>query len=237
MKTSASLLSRIELAAPCDVAWEAMTGDERIRHCQLCNLSVYNISEMTSREAEAFLLENIASERVCGRILRRKDGTIVTDNCPRGLRAARNAVRGVCKRVAAVAALLLTTFGLTPPEAEALDPRLGGFKYRPPNMRPPSEILSAGELDPVKVTLTYIDCVQKTVDKSWKLPTEDADKKLAIRFKVQRDGSPTDLKLTTSSGSKELDDQALSAIRHCHFEKVPESSPAPVVLLHSFEAK
>src|ERR1700739_78711 len=40
----------LRIASPCTAEWDAMTGDNRVRHCALCHLNVYNISEMTTRE-------------------------------------------------------------------------------------------------------------------------------------------------------------------------------------------
>jgi hypothetical protein len=64
-----------------------MAGNERVRYCDLCELKVYNLSGMTRRQAEA-LVSN-AEGRLCVRFYRRADGTILTRNCPVGLRALK----------------------------------------------------------------------------------------------------------------------------------------------------
>jgi hypothetical protein len=64
-----------------------MTGDERVRFCAQCNLSVYNLSDMTRSEAEALLYKS--EGRLCVRFYRRQDGTIITQQCPVGLRALK----------------------------------------------------------------------------------------------------------------------------------------------------
>lgn len=99
-----SFLSRISIAAPCSADWDAMPGTERIRNCGDCKKNVYNISDMTEKEAEAFLLENNTSK--CVTYFQRQDGTILTDNCPVGLRRIRNAWRNIRR----VAALFLGSF-------------------------------------------------------------------------------------------------------------------------------
>ena len=48
-------LDGIRIASPCPVSWDRMTGDERVRHCDECQLSVYNIAELTRPEAEALI--------------------------------------------------------------------------------------------------------------------------------------------------------------------------------------
>ena len=79
-----SLLENIRIAAPCPVSWDKMTGDEQVRHCQECKLNVYNLSEMTRREAESLISSR--EGRLCVRFYRRADGTVLTRDCPRGLR-------------------------------------------------------------------------------------------------------------------------------------------------------
>lgn len=112
MKKQQSILDNLYLAAPCSISWESMAGDERERSCGGCSKSVYNISDMTKREAEAFLLANGTSE--CMRFYRRTDGTIMTDDCPRALRK----IRDNCK-VAAKIAVGLVAFVISLPSAIA----------------------------------------------------------------------------------------------------------------------
>jgi hypothetical protein len=106
------LLDDVMVAAPCDVPWETMQGDERVRRCSGCSKNVYNISDMSEREAEELLKSH---ENPCLRLFRRADGNLITDNCPRGLRKLRDR----CRKVAAAAAGLLATFlALAPVQAQ-----------------------------------------------------------------------------------------------------------------------
>ncbi|MBY0358846.1 MAG: hypothetical protein K2W82_12650 [Candidatus Obscuribacterales bacterium] len=88
-----SILDSVYIAEPCNVGFENMEGDDRVRFCNQCKLNVYNISQMTKREAEKLIQES--DGRTCLRLYRRADGTIITDNCPIGLRAARERLRKV----------------------------------------------------------------------------------------------------------------------------------------------
>jgi hypothetical protein len=81
------LVDRIEIPLPCHVPWGDMTGDDRVRFCGDCRQNVYNVAMFT--RAEATRLLNDSSGRVCLRIFRRPDGTVVTDDCRARLRAAR----------------------------------------------------------------------------------------------------------------------------------------------------
>src|SRR5205085_8836667 len=80
-------LDGVRVAAPCPADWEKMVGDERMRYCGQCNLHVYNLSGMTKREAEALITNT--EGRLCVRFYRRGDGTVLTRNCPVGLRALK----------------------------------------------------------------------------------------------------------------------------------------------------
>jgi len=103
MPVQKELLDRLRIASPCSVGWERMSGDDRVRFCDQCNLHVYNISAMTSEQAAALIAG--AQGRVCARLYRRADGTILTRDCPVGLRALR---RRISKRAGAVLAALLS---------------------------------------------------------------------------------------------------------------------------------
>src|SRR5215472_1418422 len=102
-----SLLDNIRVASPCPASWEKMTGDDRVRHCDECKLNVYNLSAMPRTEAERLLAER--EGRLCVRYHRRSDGTILTQDCPRGLRAAAQRLSRVAG--AALAALMTASFG------------------------------------------------------------------------------------------------------------------------------
>ena len=61
-----------------------MGADERVRYCSQCNLNVYNLSAMSSLEAEQLIAER--QENVCVFFYRRKDGSIFTRGCPGKMR-------------------------------------------------------------------------------------------------------------------------------------------------------
>lgn len=102
MKHSANI-DRLRVATPCPVSWEQMTGDARVRFCDHCQLNVYNISELSRVEAESLIAST--EGRICARLYRRGDGTVLTKDCPVGLRALR---MRVSKRAAAVFAAVVS---------------------------------------------------------------------------------------------------------------------------------
>ena len=93
------LLNNVRIASPCSADWEKMVGDERVRHCNQCNLNVYNLSALSSLEAHDLLAK--CEGRLCVRFYHRKDGTILTRNCPVGLKI-------VMRRVSRVAGIALS---------------------------------------------------------------------------------------------------------------------------------
>lgn len=103
-------LRGIRVAAPCPTTWEGMAGDERVRHCSLCSLNVYNFAEMTRAEISELLMRT--EGRVCGRLYRRADNTVLTKDCPSRLQVIRRRVSGLGASVlAALIGISAFSFG------------------------------------------------------------------------------------------------------------------------------
>ncbi len=79
-------LDNIAIAEPCQASWDDMSGNERVRFCGDCKLNVYNFSAMSRSEAEG--MARTTEGRLCVRFYRRADGTVLTRDCPVGLRRA-----------------------------------------------------------------------------------------------------------------------------------------------------
>jgi len=81
------MLDDVRIAAPCRASWDQMVGDEHVRFCGQCEKNVYNLSSLPREEAEALL---VAKEgKMCVRLYRRADGTVLTDDCPVGVKKRR----------------------------------------------------------------------------------------------------------------------------------------------------
>jgi hypothetical protein len=102
-------LKHVEIAAPCKADWDQMIGSEQKRFCSQCNLNVYNLSGMKRDEAESLIARN--EGRLCVRFYRRTDGSIITRDCPVGLRAIRDRVSYWTKAIIAAALTFLATVG------------------------------------------------------------------------------------------------------------------------------
>ena len=122
-------VDRIEIASPCTVPWEAMPGNERVRFCGQCRQNVFNV-EALSRDEARRLVER-QEGRVCVRMLRRPDGTVVTADCWTRLRAARR--RGILPFIA-----MLLIVGVA--ELVAIGSGLAGLRrlMGSPAARPPA---------------------------------------------------------------------------------------------------
>jgi hypothetical protein len=78
------VLEDVRIAKHCPASWVTMKGDDRVRFCGVCQLNVYNLSNMTRAGAEA-LISGAGGQRVCVRLYRRVDGTFLTQDCPVGV--------------------------------------------------------------------------------------------------------------------------------------------------------
>jgi hypothetical protein len=96
----------IRIASPCSESWNAMQGDARQRHCGKCRKNVFNIAELTEPEVRALLMK--AEGRVCARIFRRADGTVLMKDCPTGLAKLR---RRALAALTMAAAMLVAMVG------------------------------------------------------------------------------------------------------------------------------
>jgi hypothetical protein len=81
------LLESVTIASPCTASWDEMVGDERARFCTHCQKDVFNLSALPRDEAETFLRSRTAE--VCVRLYKRTDGTVLTSDCPVGVKRKR----------------------------------------------------------------------------------------------------------------------------------------------------
>jgi hypothetical protein len=87
MRRFTNSLDKVSVATPCPADWDRMVGGDRVRFCGQCELNVYNLSAMSRDDAESLIAG--AEGRLCVRFYRRKDGSIITGDCPVGLRALK----------------------------------------------------------------------------------------------------------------------------------------------------
>ncbi len=96
MPKSKDPLDRININTPCEADWDQMVGNEQVRFCQHCNLSVHDLSAMTRREAMRLVIKS--KGKLCARYTRRPDGKVQTTDL---VLHQINAVRRRASRLAA----------------------------------------------------------------------------------------------------------------------------------------
>lgn len=98
------LIDQVRFETPCDEDWDRMQGGGlAARHCGRCRKTVYDFTYMT-REQIAHLLMDFESP--CVRLRRRKDGRVVTADCPPSRRAKTKLMLRVVAATAAAATLV-----------------------------------------------------------------------------------------------------------------------------------
>ncbi|MDP3279235.1 MAG: hypothetical protein Q8Q09_28855 [Deltaproteobacteria bacterium] len=148
LRRNLPLLQQLYVASPCNVPWESMHGDDRVRLCDLCDKKVYDLSALTTHEAEQLIRDNNAN--VCVQFYRRTDGTILTKDCPVGVAKKKRT-----RRKAAVVAVAVS--------AAAAGAALFGLRERVENDQPLSVPCQAiTELKPSQPNTTQELPVQVT---------------------------------------------------------------------------
>jgi hypothetical protein len=71
-------LDTLRVLAPCHEDWETMRGDDRSRHCAVCDQRVTNLSELARSEAEETLSHLATQPSACVRYLQAPTGEIAT---------------------------------------------------------------------------------------------------------------------------------------------------------------
>ena len=82
-------VDELRIASPCQSAeWADMKGgDDYARLCTTCDKNVYNLSLMTLAEANDLIRKK--EGKLCIELYHRFDGTVLTADCPVGLRTIR----------------------------------------------------------------------------------------------------------------------------------------------------
>ena len=107
MNNRLPVLANFQVASPCDASWDEMKGDDAKRYCGKCEKHVYNLPLLTPDEL-VDLIERTEG-KFCGRLFARRDGTVLTNDCPVGLSAKLAQARRK-KFVAAGAAIAALCF-------------------------------------------------------------------------------------------------------------------------------
>jgi hypothetical protein len=117
-------LDNVRVASPCNADWDQMLGNDRVRFCGQCNLNVYNLSSMTRAQAEQ-LIERTEG-RLCVRYFRRADGSVLTQDCPVGLKAVRRRMASVYRALNAAVLTFFAGVGIYEIKSRSMEPVMMG---------------------------------------------------------------------------------------------------------------
>ena len=136
-------LSDLVITTPCSMDWNRMDGDARTRYCSQCEKYVFNIAAMT--RSEAMQLIGIGDRKVCARIFRRPDGTIVTSECAPPVPVAKR--RRLQFSIGALVTLVTSSaalFAMTPWIGKHIRPYLQSWSATPQNT--PNMLCTMGDV-------------------------------------------------------------------------------------------
>jgi len=94
--------NNLRISSPCSQSWDEMVGDDKKRFCGGCKMVVYDLSEMRPGEIRELVLNT--DGRLCTRLYRRSDGTVITKECPIGVKVIRKRISRIAG--AALASIL-----------------------------------------------------------------------------------------------------------------------------------
>lgn len=198
-----TMLSQMDVAAPCSSSWDKMSGDDKVRFCHECKLNVYNISNMSKAEAEELI--RLAEGRLCVTFYRRKDGTILTDNCPVGLRK----IRDFGRKVAAI-----VTLGISWVIATSNQPISAGDNKCPSPQATKKEGHTLGQvrierpLSQMGDIGPYRKVLLNKIAQVWKGSSGPM-----LMLEINRSGQLISVRILKSSGSQTTDDAAIKTIK------------------------
>ncbi|BCM92005.1 hypothetical protein IAD21_03884 [Abditibacteriota bacterium] len=109
MPSSLISLESIQIASPCRAEWDGMQGNQCVRFCPSCGKNVYNVAAMTRDEAMRLIEQK--EGKLCVRLHRRSDGTVLTSDCPIGEATRKRQKRGI-QLLAGALGFVAALFGL-----------------------------------------------------------------------------------------------------------------------------
>jgi TonB family protein len=255
--TAANLAESVIIDTPCTADWNEMTGSESVRFCHSCKLNVYNISQFSDSEAQEIFAQNLNGNRICTRIYRRPDGTVMTDNCPRALRRLRDLRNRAFYAVAKVAALATLFLSANAPgeassdkDKEKVAPQPSKSKSTAlpsvePVVSPDYEKNPAPALAgvPAMPDLSrYMQQLNTKLLETWKKagnPKQPTQGQLptSVSFTIDSQGAISLLKVIKTSKQAAIDEEALKAVKNSLPLPSPPPNSGPLAVEFTFDPK
>ncbi len=253
--TAANLAESVIIDTPCTADWNEMTGSESVRFCHSCKLNVYNIAQFSDSEAQEIFAQNLNGNRMCTRIYRRPDGTVMTDNCPRALRRLRDWRNRTFAAVAKVAALATLTLSANLPGAASNDKEKAApqpskskstaLQSVKPFVSPDYEKNPAPALAGVPAMpdlSSYMQQLNTKLLETWKKagnPKQPTQGQLptSVSFTIDSQGAISLLKVIKSSKQAAIDEEALKAVKNSLPLPSPPPNSGPLAVEFTFDPK
>lgn len=233
-----------------------MTGSESVRFCHSCKLNVYNIAQFSDSEAQEIFSQNLNGNRMCTRIYRRPDGTVMTDNCPRALRRLRdlrNRAFSAVAKVAALATLFLSANlpGAASNDKEKVAPQPSKSKstalpsvepvVSPDYAKSPRQQSIAG-IPAMPGLSSYMQKLNTKLLETWKKagnPKQPTQGQLptSVSFTIDSNGAITLLKVIKTSKQAAIDEEALKAVKNSLPLPSPPANSGPLAVEFTFDPK
>lgn len=163
-KRFTSVLDTLSVPAPCSEDWEAMRGNDQVRFCSHCALSVHNLSAMTRQQAKVLVKKS--EGRLCVRYYRRPDGKVqaVTDKLHNIKRRASRIAAGAFSATLSLSASVAAQTSPTVEPSTATNIQVASWQAgkRPVEQSGPDVALAGTVIDPSGAvipgaTITLID--------------------------------------------------------------------------------
>ena len=120
-------LDQLIIQKPCSADWQSMSGNDRVRFCEHCNLRVTDLSSMTRYEAMRLVARS--QGRLCVRLIQTSSSRIATQT---------NKIYGIGRRVSRIAAGVFTaTLSVTTAAAQS-ESQLGAARPTSATVNPDS---------------------------------------------------------------------------------------------------
>jgi hypothetical protein len=140
-------VERYRRATACDSSWERMSGGDKVRFCEGCQLQVYDFSDMDQVEAEELVFKREAKKDAV--LYRRKDGRFLSADCPVGLKRVLTKKLAIIGAVLLIGAVIAFVSQLPPPKQPEPSSLTTEAESAHPSNAASSQRAAAGSTEPV----------------------------------------------------------------------------------------
>lgn len=240
-----NILKTVRIASPCDASWEQMSGDQRSRLCRQCGRSVYDLSQLSSEEAIELLSRPVSGQLPCIRLYRRADGTILTKDCPVGVKL-KERVRRAWRSLASVFSIFISVaISARADDSDGPQPKPITKQWRsiidpvvPVHQLPVNRANQQLMGEPGFDFGPWMKALEERILLQTKGSGADFPLGAVVTFKVDFKGEVSKLKLVQSCDDDSCDARALAAVRAAApFARLPDGTGDSVEIQFTFQQR